>query len=132
VIRPAKSRFNSSSVIKADVLATEINRKVDNLSALSAIATASKVVSTETLVDVAGNLSAFHRPIKIDYKKKFGVEQILLKDKQSISSTDSAEEERFYCSKCKQTISQKVANFCWDNKKRFGGVSFPIRLTVVK
>jgi len=47
VMRPPKARFDTSTVIKADTLRTQIDKDFDNLSPLSVLAVASKIVSTE-------------------------------------------------------------------------------------
>jgi predicted amidophosphoribosyltransferase len=45
-------------------------------------------------------------------------------DKGTVKNSKHDSERKFYCSKCKKTITQKVASFCWQNKKRFGGKAF--------
>ena len=126
VIRPSKGRFDTSMVIKADTLFTTIDKYVDNMAALSVFATASKITSFETVKEAAQRLATLHKPIKIDYRKRFGIEDKLM-DKQIASPTTEAQEpKKFFCCKCKTTISEKVASFCWNNKSRFGGRAYCI------
>jgi len=123
VIRPAKGMFDTSMVIKADTLRTQIDKEFDNMGALSALTTASKMVSSETIKEVAERLSTAHKPIKINYRKRFGLEDIR-------PSQDNAEppsikpSKQFYCFQCKKKITEKVAKFCWDNKQRFHGKAY--------
>jgi len=124
VIRPSKDRFNTSMIIKADTLFTTIDKYVDNMDDLSVFATASKITSFETVKEAALRLAALHKPIKIDYLKRFGIEDKLL-DKQIIT-TAAQQSKRLFCFKCKITISERVAKFCWDNKSRFGGRAYCI------
>ncbi len=120
VIRPPKEIFDTSMVIKADTLRTQIDKDFDNMGPLSVLATASKMVSGETIKEIAERIAALHKPIKINYRKRFGLED-------TISSQDNAVPlviqtyKQFYCFQCKKKITEKVAKFCWDNKQRFHG-----------
>jgi len=124
VIRPPKDHFDTSMVIKADALRTQIDKEFDNLQPLSVLATASKIVSSETIKEVAERIMAVHRPIKIDYRKRFGIEDAALSQPSATQVPDMHLPKRFYCSKCKKTITEKVAKFCWNNKQRFGGKAY--------
>jgi restriction system protein len=37
---------------------------------------------------------------------------------------EKAGTKSYYCFKCKKSISERTAKFCWDNKKRFGGKAY--------
>ena len=69
--RPQK--FNTSQVIKADTLHNTMKQKDNSLSVLHTLGSAARIVSAETLEDVARKLCALHKPITIDYPAKFGV-----------------------------------------------------------
>lgn len=75
--RPQK--FDTSLVIKADALTSTIMQLVDApmknplSNALNTLGSAARVVSSETLEDIARKLCALHTPITIDYKAKFGL-----------------------------------------------------------
>lgn len=116
VIRPPKNKFDTSMVIKADTLASIIEKAVDNMSSISVLASASKISSTGTLMEVAKKIAKLHKPIKMDYKKKFGIDEHVVKEKKT--------EKNYYCSKCKKPITGKVAFFCWQNKEKFGGRAY--------
>ena len=124
VTRPSKSRFGTSTVIKADTLRSTIDKYVDNMAPLSVFATASKITSFEMVKWAAQRLVTLHKPIKMDYRKRFGIEDKPM-DKQIVSpSTETQQADKFFCFKCKTAISGKVARFCWDNKSRFGGRAY--------
>ncbi len=74
VIRPSKEKFETGMVIKADTLRTAIDKETDNLGALSVLTTASKLSSFETVVEVTKRLASLHKPSKMDYRKRFGIE----------------------------------------------------------
>lgn len=73
------SNFDTSKVIKADVLHKSIMDEFDEpvLSSLknplAVFSTAAKIVSSETVEDVARKLAALHQPIAFNYKAKFGI-----------------------------------------------------------
>ena len=77
--RPPEKKFDTSSVIKADTLRTKIDREVDKWNLLTDFATISKICSFSTLEETARRLVAFHKPLKIDFRAKFGLP--VLKDK---------------------------------------------------
>ena len=124
VIRPSKETFDTSMVIKADTLGTQIDKDVDNMGPLSVLATASKIVSRETIKEIAERVAAVHKPIKINYRKRFGLEDIGPSRDSVVAPSDMQQSKRFYCAKCNNTIPEKVAKFCWDNKQRFHGKAY--------
>jgi hypothetical protein len=123
VIRPPKENFNTSMVIKADTLRTQIDKDLDNMSPLSVFATASKMVSGEKIKEVAQRITAVHRPIKMNYRKRFGLEDASL-SQDNATPLGIQPSKQFYCFQCKKKITEKVAKFCWDNKQRFHGKAF--------
>ncbi len=44
--------------------------------------------------------------------------------RQDTRRHDNAETKSYYCINCKKPITERVAKFCWDNKKRFGGKTY--------
>lgn len=69
--RPPK--LDTSQVIKSDVLANTIAQKLDKLGVIDTLGAFARIVSPETLADIARKLCALHSPIEIDYKAKFGL-----------------------------------------------------------
>jgi len=124
VIRPLNETFDTRMVIKADTLRTQIDKVFDNMGPLSVLTAASKIVSSETLREVSERLSAVHRPIKIDYRKRFGVDNKAPSQPTTAQAPNARIPKGCYCSNCKKTITEKVAKFCWDNKKRFYGKAY--------
>lgn len=77
--RPAN--FDTSSVIKADSLKRYIMELYDDSvvstfkNPLSTLGAAARIVASETVEDVAKKLVALHKPMTIDYKAKFDIQE---------------------------------------------------------
>jgi len=123
VIRPHKEVFDTSMVIKADTLRTQIDKDFDKMGTLSVLAAASKMVSGEKIKEVAQRITAVHRPIKMNYRKRFGLEDAS-SSQDNAAPLDTQPSKQFYCFQCKKKITEKVAKFCWDNKQRFHGKAY--------
>jgi hypothetical protein len=124
VVRPDRDRFDTSMVIKTDTLRSAIDKRVDKMSGISVLTTASKILSFEAVVEVAKRLAALHRPFKTDYRKRFGIKDMGMSRTSTKKATDIKSSKPFYCFKCKKTITEQVAKFCWDNKQRFHGKAY--------
>ena len=75
ITRPPEKKFDTSSVIKADILRTKIDREVDKgKNPLVDLATISKICSSSTLEKIAVKLAMFHKPSKVDFRAKFGLQ----------------------------------------------------------
>jgi hypothetical protein len=121
VNRPTSTKFNTDMVIKSDELFKQIQDDGDKANLVEVFSGLAKLISAETLMDFANRLVAYHKPSSIDYYAKFGIQrkvEPVLQDKQSVS------EKRYFCAKCKKQISEKVALFCFTNKKRFSGKAY--------
>lgn len=124
VVRPARGQFDTSMVIKADTLRTAIDERVDKMNDISVLTSGSKFSSFKAVVQVAKRLAALHRPIRVDYGRRFGIEASPPSKKRDSRNAENASSKQFYCFKCKKTIVGKVAKFCWDNPQRFGGRAY--------
>jgi hypothetical protein len=124
VVRPDRTRFDTSMVIKTDTLRSAIDKRVDKMSSISALTAVSKISSFETVVEVAKRLAILHRPFKPDYRKRFGIEDAGLSRTSTKKTTDIQPSKQFYCFKCKKAITDSVAKFCQDNKHRFHGKAY--------
>jgi len=124
VIRPPREDFDTGMVIKADTLRTQIDKDVDNMNPLSVLAAASKIVSGETIKEMSERLASVHRPMRIDYRKRFGIDSSVPSQTTITLMPNAHHPKGFYCSKCKKGITEKVAKFCWDNKQRFCGKAY--------
>lgn len=81
--------FDTSHVIKADTLKNTLMQKADKLSALNTLGAVARIISSETLEDVARKLCALHKPINIDYAAKLGIsEQSEVVATPSVTETD--------------------------------------------
>jgi hypothetical protein len=129
VIKPSKKHFDASMVIKADTLHSQINKEFDEMTFSGTITGIGKLSSGETVMEVARKLAKLHKPLKIDFKSKFRITERTetpktLPEKKKAEDTSRQSEKAFYCSKCKGSITEKVASFCWQNKERFGGRAY--------
>lgn len=66
-------KFDSSQVIKADTIKTNLLQKMEKMGVMDTLGSAARFVSYDTLEDIARKLCALHTPITIDYKAKFGI-----------------------------------------------------------
>jgi len=137
VDRPSSSRYDSINVIKADALVTAIEKRVDNMGVAETFASGAKMVSFETLETFARELVKRHRPIKINYAKKFGISdagnqsspqpnasiRVKLNNVQTtpaVSKSAEAQQEGKVCPTCGASMVKRVAkkganarNFFW-------------------
>jgi hypothetical protein len=130
VDRPAKVKFDTSMVIKADALGTAIEKRIDNTSAVVAISSLTKLVSQETLETFARKLVRLHRPSKIDYAAKFGVHHDVDPPAQAQQPTVGVATDRgngsdtkkeSNCETCGAVVDGKVVYYCRINREKFGG-----------
>jgi hypothetical protein len=73
ITRPSKKEFNTSMVIKADSLRAKIDQEVEKINPVDSLSSISKFSSFSTIEEVAKKLASFHKPIKIDFRAKFGL-----------------------------------------------------------
>ena len=131
VKRPPKKNFNTDMVIKSDVLLKNIEAADEKASTLAVAGSFAKMVSSETLEQIARGLVTLHQPATANYFEKFGIAPFAPNNPSPILPTPIEEKEivqshaaGYYCFKCKQPITKRVAQFCFDNKKRFGGRAY--------
>ena len=65
--------FDTSKIIKADMLSTTIESQFDRAGFFDVLGSASRMVSKETLQDIAGQLIALHKPTPLDFAAKYKV-----------------------------------------------------------
>ena len=73
ITRPKKTVPGVDSVIPSDRLRGLINERTDKESVLTTVMAATKMVSAETVAQLARQLLRLHRPIKFDWSAKFGL-----------------------------------------------------------
>ena len=134
-------------IIKNEQIKKKVHRDIDTENPLSAVASASKIISSETLQTFAQSLAALHQPLSIDWKARFGVKDLpeppaaipelpvsaaeavietTVEPAAEIPAQQDADAHsdastRLFCAACKKSVSEKVADFCWSNKKCFQG-----------
>lgn len=125
IVRPPKTSFDTSMVIKADSLRTEIDKVVDKRSNLSMLSSMTKMSSFDTVVDIARKLSRLHKSAVIDYKKKFGIgENVVAKTNHTghlEATTAKKPDKKYYCSKCNKILTVKNISYCQQHKQSIGG-----------
>ena len=122
IIRPGKN-FNTDNILKADQFRTMLDQKTDSVSALTAIASMGKIVSTDTLREFALALAALHRPIAIDYRARFGITADLPAPQSEAAQSSSAVATDISgkCDQCGAGVEAKVVAYCRFNRVKLGG-----------
>ena len=69
--------FDTSKVIKADVLKATIDKDIDNWGALKLLGNAAKLVDQATIYAIGRRLASMHVPFSINYAERFGIEQAM-------------------------------------------------------
>ena len=68
--------FDTSQVIKSDVLLKTIIKQYDDDSVLNTFTSLARIVSRDTLTDIGRKLIALHKPVHFNFKAKFGLDAI--------------------------------------------------------
>ena len=79
--RPDK--FDTSHIIKADILKKTIDNEFEANGFLDDVRNLSRFVSEETVKDIGYKLISLHKPATFDYAAKFGLSEYQLKDKNN-------------------------------------------------
>lgn len=137
ISRPTDAKFDSSNVMKADQFSDWYDKAFAKNTASLA-----KVVSSDTIVDIANQLAAMHRPIVFNYRGKFGLSPAptappgaatvhkhppLQEPGQSVAAPREpavTTSDKYTCAKCQCGITYVVAKFCWNQKQKFGGDAY--------
>ena len=135
IVRPPLQAFDTSMVIKSDMLRDEVEKHLDSVS-LEAVLAFGRLIGQDTLQNIARSLAAQHQPASIDYQEQFAIRAEAISDKPSgveaasvategtTKSQRSQEASRYFCARCRKGISKKVAMFCFQNKRRFSGKAY--------
>jgi hypothetical protein len=129
ITRPSGKGFDTSQVIKADTLRTKMDEDFDKTNTLAEIASFGKICSASTLEEAAKQLVSFHKPHRVDLRARFGLPEKTYKEREDPSVLKEKQvrvytSTKFFCAKCKKSISKRVAKFCWQNKGKFGGKAY--------
>lgn len=94
--RPKK--LDTQNIVKADEFKKYLDSVADSLGVIGAFGKGAKLVSSDTLQNVAHSVAALHRPIKVDYASRFKI------DPQPAMVAESSHEKIYggsrKCSKC--------------------------------
>jgi hypothetical protein len=127
ITRPDKKKFDTESVIKADVLRTKIDEYSNKFNPIYDFSLIGNLSTLKSVREFADRLKAFHSRSAMNYQKKFGIE-VNNDPIQNVidiaNGKDNNVENKYYCFKCKKAIPYNVARYCWNNKERFGGKAF--------
>jgi nuclease-like protein len=129
VERPTNGKFDTNMVIKADTLGTAIEKRVDGVSPMEVFSSLTMLVSQDTLEAFARRLVRLHRPSKIDYAAKFGVNAVdtpaRVHEPTVRGTTDSGNggdsKKGSTCETCGAVVDGKVVYYCRVNREKFGG-----------
>lgn len=124
--RPVKQSFDTSTVVKADAYASHLAKEADKRSVVSVLATATKLVSADTLEEFAQKIIRLHRPGKFNYVGKFGIDENAVQNNTPSPPTTTTKEDKKAtttktCGQCSVEIEEKVAYYCRINKAKFNG-----------
>ncbi len=135
IVRPPLHTFDTSMVIKSDMLQDKIEQYLGSVS-LESFFAFGRLIGQETLRTIARSLALQHQPARIDYRKKFAIRAETRSAKRSGPAGTSAttarttqppqnqEARRYFCATCQKGISKKVALFCFQRKRRFSGKAY--------
>lgn len=122
VIRPQEKDFRTNSVIKADEFYKQTRDNLNNENPLSTLGSMAKVISCNSLDEVAKKLVSYHHPVSVNYYKRFSIDK--KKEQFTFTTQEKSQENKYYCYSCKEFISKNVAMFCFNNKIRFNGKAY--------
>ncbi|WP_022847437.1 MULTISPECIES: nuclease-related domain-containing protein [unclassified Desulfurobacterium] len=104
------SKFDTSNIIKADMIMKFIEEKIDKMSITDTFSAIGKIASHEQLMNFGKKILMLHKPIKIDWLSYFGIKK--------------EQKKKYFCARCKKDISEKEATYCWNHKSLFGGKAY--------
>ncbi|MDP9321335.1 MAG: NERD domain-containing protein [Chloroflexota bacterium] len=112
------------SVIKCDQLTTTIDKGIDARLVKSVM----KVIGPETLETLARNIAALHKPIRVDWRARFGLspeheahDESLTRAIDSTGAAVRSDANGDQCGSCQAPLSAKVADYCRANTTKFVG-----------
>jgi hypothetical protein len=113
---------------------------VDDESIAASVASVSRLIGKETLLEFARALAALHQPIEFNWAARFGLTELAPAGRPaaqeaptpvaSTEPTGAAEgaegrpRQKRVCANCSAPVTYSVARFCWFNKARFGGAIY--------
>jgi hypothetical protein len=119
IIRPSRSRFDTSRVMQSDQAFTKIKKDADDAGAPAIL----KICSSETLEATAKKLARFHRRTTPDFKARFGINDRTeyVKQPDRIPIVNTGHGPSIVCEACASHVSEKIVQYCLDRKHLFKG-----------
>jgi hypothetical protein len=133
ISRPKKKIDGLDAVIKNDQLKSRIDKDIDADNNPLGFA---RLVSQDTLEDLARTIASQHRPIRMDWLARFGLPPVepartswkanaqAPRNDPSGSGDPPRNKTKLACAACGAAVSYAVAKFCWVNKPRFAGLVY--------
>ncbi|MDD5435227.1 MAG: nuclease-related domain-containing protein [Nitrospira sp.] len=130
--RPNLSDFDTSSVVKADALVSNIEKGFDNK--WTVLGAFSKRVANDTLEEFGKKVVRLHRPGTFNYAAKFGINEAMSEVKAKLAASTvparcATEQEEVStikpakrCNRCGTSVDRKVVFYCNVNKPKFDGL----------
>lgn len=122
--RAAAARVDGlDTVVKADQLATLLDKQRDQMSALDGFGVVARMISAQALEDIARQLVGLHKPIRIDWVARFGLRQAppAPPTVEPLGVSGGSPEIGTTCASCGSIVSSKVAAYCEAHSERFAG-----------
>jgi len=119
IIRPSRSKLDTSHVIQSDQAFTKIKKDTDDAGAAVIL----KICSQETLETTAKKLFRLHRPTTPDFKARFGIKDRTeyVKQPDRIPMANTSHGPSIICESCASKVTEKVVQYCLDRKHQFKG-----------
>lgn len=133
ISRPKRKINGLDAVIKNDQLKSRIDRDIDADNNPLGFA---RLVSQDTLEELARAIASQHRPTRMDWLTKFGLPPVAPaptppkspapapRPDPTGSSDPTRNKGKLVCAACGVAVSYAVAKFCWVNKPRFAGLVY--------
>ncbi len=131
ITRPKAKGWWGEGIVKADQIKAKIDKAFDSD---NNILLAAKIVSPETLEDLARRIAALHVPASFDWHARFGlpketaapVKPVAPKatetpKAETVEEPSGDKKSKLTCKSCSASVPYNVAKFCWFNKAKFGG-----------
>ena len=124
LIIPEKCQIDISMVVKADSFFSKILKDLDkpenSLNPVKIFSTVGKMCSSQTIMELAHRIISMHKPIEIDYRKRFGIGHNPVESKPTHTNAKNTF-KKYICETCKKEIENKVFWFCWHNTAKLDG-----------
>jgi hypothetical protein len=123
--RAAAAVDGLDTVIKVEQLLKTLERRIDERNAFGLLA---KLVGHDTIIDIANQLVALHKPAAVDWGKRFGLspDAPVNGDAEAMApastpATSQSATPGAPCDNCGRPISQREAEYLGANPGRFAG-----------